>query len=86
MWMGLASVSTAENAPGTRPVDGLRENTPSVHALVGARIVVAPGEILAEGTGVVRDGLIVAVGSNGDIPADARVWNLRGQPVSPGLI
>jgi N-acetylglucosamine-6-phosphate deacetylase len=53
---------------------------------VGARIVVAPGETIAAGTVVVRDGLIVAVGPDVEVPADARVWKLDGKTVYPGLI
>ncbi|HUE70901.1 MAG TPA: hypothetical protein VMP01_08425, partial [Pirellulaceae bacterium] len=71
--------------PITVPVDGLRQNTPRVHALTGARIVVAPGRIVEQGTVVVRDGVIEAVG---DIkaPADARVWNLEGKTIYAGFI
>jgi hypothetical protein len=61
------------------------ERTPRVHALVGARIVTAPGKVLNRGTIVVRDGVIVAVGKV-QPPADARIWDLQGRTVYPGLI
>ena len=44
-WGGLAEAANAE-VVGTRPVEGLRENTPEVHALVGGRIVVSPGRVI----------------------------------------
>lgn len=70
---------------GTRPVEGLREHTPSVHALVNVRIVVAPGKTIEQGTVVVRDGVIDAVGEI-PTPPEARVWDMAGKTVFPGLI
>ena len=43
------------------PVTGLHENTPSVHAFIHARIITSPGIVIANGTLLVRDGLIEAV-------------------------
>ena len=60
--------------------------TPRVHALTHARIVTAPGVVIDDGTIVIRDGLIVAVGRNVTVPADARVWNAESLTVYPGLI
>ncbi len=70
----------------TAPVVGIRENTPSVHAFTNARIVVSPGKIIAKGTLVVRNGVIEAVGENVTPPADARVWDMSGRTLYPGLI
>ena len=70
---------------GTRPVEGLREHTPSVHALVNARIVVGRGKTIEQGTVVVRDGVIEAVGEVAT-PPEARVRDLAGKTVFPGLI
>jgi imidazolonepropionase-like amidohydrolase len=71
---------------GTTPPAGLRENTPRVHALVGARLVVAPGKTIPRGTIVVRDGLIAAVGDAVAVPPDAKVHDLTGKTIYPGLI
>jgi len=60
--------------------------TPRVHAITGARIVTAPGQSIERGTVVMRDGVIVAVGANIAIPADARVWKAESLTVYPGLI
>jgi imidazolonepropionase-like amidohydrolase len=60
--------------------------TPRVHAIRGARIVAAPGQVIARGNVVMRDGLIVAVGANAVIPADARVWDGDSLTVYAGLI
>ena len=70
----------------TGPTEGIRDNTPKVHALVNARVVVAPGQVIEKGTVVVRNGVIEAVGATLTPPADARVWDLSGLTVYPGLI
>jgi imidazolonepropionase-like amidohydrolase len=57
-----------------------------VHAITGARIVVAPGETLESGTVVMRDGIIEAVGAAIAVPADARLWPGEGLTLYPGLI
>ena len=63
-----------------------RAETPRVHAIVGARIVTAPGQVIERGTVVMRDGVIVAVGANVAVPADARVWKGDSLTVYAGLI
>lgn len=79
---GLAQAAPPQTAPPT----GLRENTPQIHTLVGARIVLAPGKVIPQGTIVLRDGVILAVGP--DVPSrpDARVWDMTGKTIYPGLI
>ena len=54
----------------TSPTVGLRDNTPTVHAFTGARIVTAPGKVIPNGTLVIRKGVIEAVGEKVAIPAD----------------
>ena len=58
----------------------------AVHAITGARIVVSPGQVIARGTIVVRDGLIAAVGADVQPPPDARVWKGDDLTVYAGLI
>ncbi|MDH3251521.1 MAG: amidohydrolase family protein, partial [Ignavibacteria bacterium] len=69
----------------TRPVEGIRSNTPTVHAFINARIVQSPGKSLEKGTLVIRNGVIESVGHH-DPPADARVWDLISLTIYPGLI
>ena len=54
----------------TAPIEGLRTNTPQVHALINARIVQQPGKVVEKGTVVLRDGVIASVGENVTLPAD----------------
>ena len=71
--------------PDTRLTEGLRDHTPRVHALVGARVVTAPGRTLENATIVVRDGRIEAVGQQVAIPVDALVRASRRQNRLCGL-
>lgn len=82
LYLAVESVA----APSTAPPEGLRENTPSTHALVGARLVIAPGRVIENGTLIVRDGLIEAAGAEAAVPQEARVWNCRGKTIYAGLI
>jgi imidazolonepropionase-like amidohydrolase len=77
----LGSIVHAELLPpGFRPVPL------GVHALVGGKVAVKPGETLDPGTVVIRDGLIRAAGTNVPIPADARVWDMKGATIYAGFI
>jgi N-acetylglucosamine-6-phosphate deacetylase len=82
--IGTGAVQAA--VPQTVPPAGLREKTPTWHALVGAKIVIAPGKELSNGVLVMRDGVITAVGDNVLIPAGAQVHRLPGKTIYPGLI
>jgi len=70
----------------TAPTEGLRDNTPKIHALINAKIVTSAGMAIEKGTVVVRDGVIEAVGATITPPADARVWDYAGRTIYPGLI
>jgi len=59
---------------------------PGVHALMGARIFVKPGEVLTNATIIIRDGFIETVGPKAAIPDDARVWDMKGLTVYAGFI
>jgi imidazolonepropionase-like amidohydrolase len=55
-------------------------------AIRNARIVQAPGRVIEHGTVVVRNGLIVAVGTNVTIPFDARIIEGDSLTVYAGFI
>jgi len=55
-------------------------------ALVGGRVLPVSGPVLDPGTVVIRDGLIEAVGTNVAVPADARVIDVKGLTVTPGIV
>ena len=51
-------------------------------AFTGARILTMAGETIDNGTLVIRDGRIVAVGSNVAVPADAERRAMEGQVIN----
>ncbi|MBS0663336.1 MAG: amidohydrolase family protein [Verrucomicrobia bacterium] len=83
---GFNLAGVAATRTTTTPVVGLRDASPRVHALVGGRIVMAPGKVIERGTLVLRDGVVAAVGPDVAVPADARVWDVTGCTLYPGFI
>ncbi len=88
--LGIAALAAtsleAQQSSRTEPIAGIRDNGTGFHALVGARVVTAPGQVLNNATVVIRNGLIQAVGAGMAPPAGARVWDLKGLTVYPGFI
>ncbi|HAB18135.1 MAG TPA: amidohydrolase family protein, partial [Verrucomicrobiota bacterium] len=85
-WAGIISAVWTSLAAESLPPPGFRPVAPTTHALVGAQVVPQAGTTLTNATIVIRDGRIVAVGTNVAPPADARVWDLTGQIIYPGFI
>jgi N-acetylglucosamine-6-phosphate deacetylase len=81
-WHGSLAIA----APATAPSPGLRESSQDVHAFVGAKIIASPDATIEQGTLVIRDGVVVAVGEKVEPPADARLWDASGKTLYPGLI
>ena len=65
---------------------GHRPEPPGLHALKNARIIPKPGEVIENGTILIRDGKIEAVGANVEVPEAARVWDLTGLTIYSGFI
>lgn len=84
LWILFPLITAAQLT--TDPTVGLRDNTPGIHAFVNARIIPRPGEVIEKGTLVVRNGMIEAVGETVEAPADARIWDMNGMTIYPGLI
>ena len=71
----------------TEPVEGLRENTPQLHVLRGAKVWINPGEAIDKGVVLLSDGTIVSVGTEDlKVPEGAREWDLTGKTVYAGFI
>ncbi len=58
---------------------------PSVVALTHAKIFTMAGTPIEDGTLVIRDGKVAAVGANVEVPAGAQVIDAKGLQVYPGL-
>ncbi len=80
-WTGEAN--TLAQSP---PANGMRPADLRAHAIVGATIVPSPGQQIENGTILIRKGVIEAVGTDLQIPPDARIWDAEGLTVYPGLI
>jgi imidazolonepropionase-like amidohydrolase len=76
----------AQDIPVTEPPAGIRDKSPASFALVGAKIVVAPGKEIAKGVIIVRDGVITEVRSDETVPADVWKIDASGKVIYPGLI
>ena len=57
-----------------------------VYALVGGKVVTVSGPALENATLLIRDGVIEAVGAKLAAPPDARVIDVKGLTLTPGLI
>ncbi len=68
---------------GTQPA---RADRPLIYAITGATIQTAPGKVIQNGTVVLRDGLIAAVGADAAVPADAVKIDATGKTVHAGFI
>jgi len=65
---------------------GSAAERPRIYAITGATVMVAPGRTIQNGTVVLRDGLIEAVGANAAVPPDAVEIDGSGRFVHAGWI
>jgi imidazolonepropionase-like amidohydrolase len=76
---GLAAAALGGLSAQTRP-------GPSVVAIKGGTILTVTKGTIQNGTVVLRDGKVAAVGANVSIPAGAEVVDAAGKFISPGII
>ncbi|MBW3566134.1 MAG: amidohydrolase family protein [Acidobacteria bacterium] len=81
----LVSASATAQTSTSRE-EGLRRVYPASVALTNARIVVSPGQVIENGTLIVRDGRVEAVGSGARVPGDLVAIDLEGATVMPGFV
>ncbi len=84
LFLSLPMATTAGASDILPP--GFRPKPVGVHALVGGKVVIKPGEVLEGATIVIRDGYFESVGKNVSPPADARVWDMSGLTIYAGFI
>lgn len=80
----LAATSAAQIS--TTPQQGLAEHTPRHASIVDARIVVAPGQVIENGSVELRDGLIVDVRAGRREAPGAMVVEAHGKSIFPAFI
>src|SRR5687767_15390011 len=78
---GLALFLTLSAASASRGARG-----PEAYALAGGRVITVSGAVLGDATVILRDGVIEAVGPGLRPPADARVIDVKGLTLTPGII
>lgn len=66
--------------------DGVKEVNNNYAAFINATIQVNPGTSIKEGTLLIRDGKIVAVGKSVDLPKNTVIIDLKGKFVYPSFI
>ena len=77
LWLATGLLFPALLAAQTQP--------PKAYALVHAKIFTLAGAAIENGTLIIRDGKIAAVGAQVDVPQDAQVINAEGLQIYPGL-
>jgi imidazolonepropionase-like amidohydrolase len=75
MMIGVALVAAATSRSGAQTI-----------AITGGRVYPVSGPLIENGTVLIRDGLIVAVGASVAIPAGAQRLDATGKVVTPGLV
>jgi imidazolonepropionase-like amidohydrolase len=70
----------------TFPVNGVADKRMGAYAFTNARIIKDAQNIISNGTLVIREGKIIAVGSQVSIPADAAVIDCKGKYIYPSFI
>ena len=83
--LAATAVTAAACGPGEPE---MVEPTPGLLAFTGAKLITGEGDAIDNGTMIVRDGMIEAVGASDavEIPADAATVDLGGRTVTPGLV
>jgi imidazolonepropionase-like amidohydrolase len=67
------------------PLSDAQAQSPSAYAITHAKIFTLAGSPIEDGTLVIRDGKIAALGSSVEVPAGAQVIDAKGLQVYPGL-
>lgn len=70
----------------TQPYIKLSSDLTEIFAIKNAKIILSPDKTLDKGTIVVKDGIILSVGTNIKIPEEAVVYEGNGQWIYPGWI
>lgn len=79
-------ISYLSRAQETFPVNGAQDIRPGLYAFTNATIVVNANETISNGTLLIKDRLIEAVGQGLNIPKGYIIVDLKGKHIYPGLI
>ena len=87
----LASIACicaiAVDAPGQQaPINGMRPSEPARYALVGAKVIIAPGNTIDKATILIRNGVVESIGLDTVVPAGYRSFDFTGKTIFPAFI
>ncbi|MFL5765883.1 MAG: amidohydrolase family protein [Bacteroidia bacterium] len=82
----VTSAAADSFAQETFPVNGTSNKNHTVYCFINARIVADADETIDNGTMIIQDGIIKAVGTKINVPAGAVIYDLKGKSIYPGLI
>ncbi len=81
--LAVVAAAVPDTSAGQAPSD--TPDPPPYYAITNARIITVSGPVIENGTVVIANGLITAVGGNVEIPPEAWVIDGMGLTVYPGL-
>ena len=82
LFLSILSILTAQ----VGPAKALHRNPPRAWALTNATVHASPGKTIEDGTVVMRDGIITAVGAKEKIPKQATIIDMDGKHIYAGFI
>jgi imidazolonepropionase-like amidohydrolase len=82
----LSLVALLAAAPQATAADAKDKNKSKVVAVVGGDVYTVTHEVIRNGTVLIRDGKIVAVGQDVKVPEGATVIDAKGKYVTPGFV
>jgi imidazolonepropionase-like amidohydrolase len=86
LWLTLLSISVATRAQETFPVNGVRDVRSGLYAFTNATIVQNATTKIEKGTLLIKQGKIIAVGTNVTVPGDAVIVDCSGKFIYPSFI
>lgn len=82
----LPGGSRSQDVITPQPIQDIRTVTPQTHVFIHATIWKTPEERITDGTLVIRNGRVDAVGQDIPIPKDGILHDLQGKFITPGFI
>jgi imidazolonepropionase-like amidohydrolase len=70
----------------TFPVNGTSNNNHNTYVFANAKIIVDPETTIENGTLIIKDGMIIAVGTKIPVPKGSVMFDLGGKTIYPGFI
>src|SRR5690242_18890506 len=82
----LGLVALLAVAPQATAADTKDKKKSQVVAVVGGDVYTITHEVIRNGTVLIKDGKIVAVGQDVEVPEGAKVIDAKGKYVTPGFV